>query len=400
MGLPVFVFLVAALAILIGAMRTAFMRIPHKELDWDTLIPMARESFYRENGTDRGLPLKGLVAVVTGATNGIGLSITRALTRKLGASVVAVGRSETKLQKLKNEFGDAVVTVRADFVDLYSVSRAADEIAMSFDSIDVLINNAGISYPSTLTFNATELETMDGFDRLFVTNYLSHVLLTEKLLPELYNSTARRPTIMQVTSNYHWLADGSDLVPASEGKGQVGGPLASRPGGAFAVLNFRGARAYANSKLGQLYHARSLQKRHPTLRVVSVCPSWVGTNILGGEGIPEREIMMKLGYRVDDWGISSALYALFVSSKAGEDFFTNTAYFEFLKGISNWMPRWASSVGVRDAFVNVVAFTGLIGQHFFSRAGPTRSSPESYDMEKAEALWEWSYRTLSKYLPA
>jgi NAD(P)-dependent dehydrogenase (short-subunit alcohol dehydrogenase family) len=390
--------LVAAVAVLLGALRAAFVRIPHKELDWDgVFLPMARQAGFRQDGGDEDgderLPLEGVRAVVTGATNGIGLALTRALVQKLGASVVAVGRSEAKLEKLRGELGASVTTVRADLADLDSVARAADEIAQSFDSIDILINNAGIAYPDWFTFNFSNKQ---GFDRLFVTNYLSHVLLTDKLLPKLHNSTAKRPTVLQVTSSYHIEADGSDLVPlpGREGQRHV---TASRPGGAHALLYFRGKRAYANSKLGQLYHARSLQKRHPKLRVVSICPSWVGTDIGGGEGVPRREVMMRLGYLVDGWGISSALYGLFSKEEEG-DFFSNTGYYEFFKSVMSGMPGWASTIGLRDAITNVVAISGLVGQHFFSRVGPTRASLESYDMEKAEALWEWSYRAISPYV--
>jgi hypothetical protein len=71
-----------------------------------------------------------------------------------------------------------------------------------------------------------------------------------------------------------------------------------------------------------------------------------------------------------------------------------------VSGVLSRMPGWASTIGLRDVITNVVALSGLVGQHYFSRVGPTRSSPESYDMEKAEALWEWSYRALSPYLSA
>jgi NAD(P)-dependent dehydrogenase (short-subunit alcohol dehydrogenase family) len=389
---------VAVFAVLAALLRASFMRISHKELDWDGMvIPMARAAFWRGEG-DEGAssnrpPLEGVKIVITGATNGIGLSLARALTQRLGATVIAVGRSEVKLQKLKGELGDTVTTVQADLVDLSSVSRAADKISETFDSIDILINNAGITYPSTFTLNTTRFATEHGYDRLFVTNYLSHVLLTEKLLPNLQKSP--RPTVMQVTSTFHWGVDGSDLVPLKDGGRPV---VAARPGGSHGLLYYRAQRAYANSKLGQLYHARSLKRRHPNLRVVSVCPSWVGTDIAGPEGDPSHDVIMKMGYRVDGWGISSALYGLFANEKTGDDYYTNTGFFSFMTSLFSQMPAWTYTIGVRDAITVTYALAGLVGQHFFSEISPTRSSPESYDTQKAEALWDWSYKALSPYL--
>jgi NAD(P)-dependent dehydrogenase (short-subunit alcohol dehydrogenase family) len=389
---------VAVLAVSVALIRVMFVRISHKELDWDGIvIPMARAAFGRGEGDDGASsdrpPLEGVKVVITGATNGIGLSLARVLTQRLGATVVAVGRSEAKLQKLKGELGDSVTTVEADLVDLASVSRAADTISETFDSIDILINNAGIFYParSTLTLDTTRFATEQGYDRLFVTNYLSHVLLTEKLLPKLQRSS--RPTVVQVTSNFHWGVDGSDLVPPNDG-----GPIvAARPGGSHGLLIFRGQRAYANSKLGQLYHARSLKRRYSNIRVVSVCPSWVGTNIVGPDGDPSHDVIMKLGYRVDGWGISSALYGLF-ANETGDDFYTNTGVFKYISALFARMPAWTYTVGWRDAITSTFAFASLVGQHFFSEISPTRSSPESYDMQKAEALWDWSYKALKPYL--
>jgi NAD(P)-dependent dehydrogenase (short-subunit alcohol dehydrogenase family) len=390
---------VAVLAVAVALLRIAFVRITPKEVDWDgVVIPMARAALGRgeagEDGTTTSNrpPLEGVKVVITGATNGIGLSLARALTQRLGATVIAVGRSEVKLQQLKGELGDSVTTVQADLVDLSSVSRAADKISETFDSIDVLINNAGITYPSSFTLDTTRFATQQGYDRLFVTNYLSHVLLTEKLLPKLQSSP--RPTVVQVTSTFHWGVDGSDLVPSKDGDLPI---VAARPGGSHGLLYFRAQRAYANSKLAQLYHARSLKRRYSNFRVVSVCPSWVGTDIVGPDGDPAHEVIMTMGYRVDGWGISSALFGLF-ANETGDDYYTNTGFFNLMTPLFSRMPQWTYTVGVRDAITVTYALAGLVGQHFFSGIAPTRSSPESYDTQKGEALWDWSYKALTPYL--
>jgi hypothetical protein len=55
---------------------------------------------------------------------------------------------------------------------------------------------------------------------------------------------------------------------------------------------------------------------------------------------------------------------------------------------------------VRDVLSANAGLSGLVGQHFFPGVGPRRSSVESYDADKAEALWEWSHRALAPYLSA
>ena len=107
---------------------------------------MARQySIARQNQevSQSDLPLTGVVAMVTGSTSGIGLSLTRALSR-LGAEVIAFGRSPTKLASLKEEI-PTVRTATADFEDLESVAESAKRILEDNDitHLDILINNAG-----------------------------------------------------------------------------------------------------------------------------------------------------------------------------------------------------------------------------------------------------------------
>jgi NAD(P)-dependent dehydrogenase (short-subunit alcohol dehydrogenase family) len=96
--------------------------------------------------------------------------------------------------------------------DLESVARTADEMLLQLDKIDVLINSAGIHYgfhPSTLFSKETaSFTTKQGYDKSFVTNFLSHVLLTEKLAPLL--KVSDRPKVVQISRyvyQYQYAAD-------------------------------------------------------------------------------------------------------------------------------------------------------------------------------------------------
>jgi NAD(P)-dependent dehydrogenase (short-subunit alcohol dehydrogenase family) len=86
-------------------------------------------------------PLSDTIVVLTGATSGIGLALTRALS-KMGAQVVALGRSSSKLAKLQEAL-PSVQTVKVDLSDLESVLQAADQL------IAALFLRESISFSTT-----------------------------------------------------------------------------------------------------------------------------------------------------------------------------------------------------------------------------------------------------------
>jgi NAD(P)-dependent dehydrogenase (short-subunit alcohol dehydrogenase family) len=262
--------------------------------------------------------LNGVVVLITGATSGIGLGLTRWLYRH-DATVIAMGRSASKLEALYNELrqqefdnntkdGERSVLVQqpqrffpvvADFADLQSVSSAVDAMvrgeyyddfvssdpdedapsdATHFpDHIDILVNNAGMHLGLETMWDPTyQPATKDGYDLVFQTNYLAHFLLTEKLLPTLL-ARSSSPRVVQVTSTFHFAVDGSDLNltnPGSETRISSSSsaksnamtttqtdPVASRPGGSHGFWIYRSQRQYANSKLAQILHSRFLQRQ-------------------------------------------------------------------------------------------------------------------------------------------
>jgi 3-oxoacyl-[acyl-carrier protein] reductase len=88
--------------------------------------------------------LEGRVAVVTGASKGIGASIARELWAS-GALVGLLARSETAICDLSEELGaDQTLPVRCDVRDPDSVRRAFSAVGERFGSIDALVNNAGL----------------------------------------------------------------------------------------------------------------------------------------------------------------------------------------------------------------------------------------------------------------
>jgi NAD(P)-dependent dehydrogenase (short-subunit alcohol dehydrogenase family) len=366
------------------------LAVPHRDLDYDkVIIPMAQRYAGDSNETpSQQQPLSDTIVVVTGATSGIGLALTRALS-KMGAQVVALGRSSSKLADLKEEL-PSIQIVKVDLSDLESVSQAADQLITSFPRIDILVNNGGM-HAGYGNFAASP-PNPQGFDPVFAVNYLSHFLLTEKLSSSLSKST--RPVILQTSSSYHWGVDGSDLLPEESGS-----PIASQPGGSHGWYVWRGQRSYANSKLAQIYHARSLKAQHPDLakaRIVSFCPGWVATSI-AGKGSFGDSLMDKFAFPMEGWGIASALHAMFEDND--EDYYINTQGFKAFEYLFADLPPWFYKTGLRDLVSLCSATLGLIVQRVVPYAGhPGVSSPESYNATIRDALYDWSQKAVAKWI--
>jgi len=113
--------------------------------------------------------------LITGATDGIGLETARKL-KSLGHKIIVHGRNAEKLQKVAEEL-DAD-SFKADFANLSEVRAMGEAILDKYESLDVLINNAGV-------FKTSNPRTKDGFDVRYVVNTFAPYLLTKMLIPLL-----------------------------------------------------------------------------------------------------------------------------------------------------------------------------------------------------------------------
>lgn len=89
--------------------------------------------------------LKDSVAVITGASSGIGQATARALVEE-GVKVVLVARSRDKLEALAKELGDRAVVKVADVADEAAIGKLFGEVKAEFGGLDLLFNNAGVGY--------------------------------------------------------------------------------------------------------------------------------------------------------------------------------------------------------------------------------------------------------------
>ena len=185
------------------------------------------------------------VAVVTGASSGIGLETAKALAAE-GWRVIAHGRdparSAAALEAIRAEAkaGQGVDMIVADLALMAEAARAAREIAALTDRVDVLVNNAGGAPKARVV-------TAEGNEATFAGNHLGHFLLTDRLLPLLRAAAAERPAgavrVINTSSSGHEATPGLDWNNLQ------------------LLENFQPGLAYCNAKLANIYFTRELARR-------------------------------------------------------------------------------------------------------------------------------------------
>src|SRR5262245_1252322 len=133
-------------------------------------------------GMARPLDLAGCVAVVTGASSGIGAALARALVKR-GAAVALVARRTDRLRALADEIeagGGRASVHPGDVAERDGVERSADEIRARYGRVDGLVNNAGFVHHGLVKDQPPE-----NIERLVATNLLGTLHWTQALLPAL-----------------------------------------------------------------------------------------------------------------------------------------------------------------------------------------------------------------------
>jgi NAD(P)-dependent dehydrogenase (short-subunit alcohol dehydrogenase family) len=188
----------------------------------------------------------GRTAVITGANTGLGYETAAALAAK-GARVVLAVRNLDKgkaaADLIANRSPGASVAVQElDLTSLQSISNAADELRSHHESIDLLINNAGVMFTPKAT-------TKDGFELQFGTNHLGHFAFTGQLLDRLLAVPGSR--VVTVSSIGHRLSPiRFDDLQSEHRYSRVG--------------------AYGQSKLANLLFTYELQRRLTGTHTIAV----------------------------------------------------------------------------------------------------------------------------------
>jgi len=176
-------------------------------------------------------PLSEQVILVTGATDGLGRGVARALAAE-GATVLLHGRSRERLdaavEEIRAQTGNSNLRAYcADLASLNEVRRLGGEVVGHESRLDALVNNAGIG--TTLPGDGERMLSADGYELRFAVNYLAGFLLTHRLTDLLVASAPAR--IVNVSSAGQAPIDFDDVM---------------------LEHGYSGTRAYAQSKLAQI----------------------------------------------------------------------------------------------------------------------------------------------------
>ncbi|WP_211655747.1 oxidoreductase [Planococcus alpniumensis] len=212
--------------------------------------------------------MTGKTAIITGANSGLGLETAKTFVR-LGARVILAVRDLEKgkaaEQEIREESPKAPIEVmKLDLSDLESVRAFAETFISRFDSLDLLVNNAGVMTPPYA-------KTKDGFELQFGSNHLGHFALTGLLLPLLIHTENSRVVTLSSLAHRNAAID-FDNLDGSKG--------------------YKAMKFYGQSKLANLMFATELDKRlkQHGLSTLSIgChPGISSTNLfkIGGREMP------------------------------------------------------------------------------------------------------------------
>ncbi|MFF3380413.1 SDR family oxidoreductase [Streptomyces sp. NPDC002680] len=185
---------------------------------------------------------QGRVAVITGASSGIGAATARSL-HAAGYRVALLARRTDRIKALADELGDGAIAISADVTDRDALVAAADRVKQEFGGTDVLVNNVGV-----MLLGPFSAEQSDDYRKMIEVNLLGAITATEVFLDQIKDG-------------------GGDLINISSVAGRVAGP---------------GSGVYSASKWGVNGWSESLrQELLPDVRVTLIEPGVVDTELPG-----------------------------------------------------------------------------------------------------------------------
>ncbi len=183
----------------------------------------------------------GRVAVITGASSGIGAATARALAAD-GHRVALLARRVDRIEALAGELGDGAIAIEADVTDREALVAAAQRVQQELGGTDVLVNNAGV-----MLLGPFSSEQRADYRQMIEVNLLGAITTTEVFLD-------------QIRAN-----GGGDLINISSVAGRTARPING---------------VYAATKWGINGWSESLrQELQPDVRVTVIEPGAVGTEL-------------------------------------------------------------------------------------------------------------------------
>ncbi|KAJ4002679.1 hypothetical protein NW752_002499 [Fusarium irregulare] len=297
---------------------------------------------------DTDIPsLDGKVILITGGNSGLGLETTRQLLKHDPAKIFLACRSKAKFDQAITELQEsgckteAVQFLSLNLASLESIKSAVKEFQEASTRLDVLVNNAGIMM-------TPEGLTEEGYEIQIGTNHMGHAFLTHLLLPTLEETTKLNPDVRVI-----FLAS----------MGEAFAPKDPYHFDQFKTTmpNLSSSARYSISKLTNVHYAAALAERHPNLKVISLHPGVVQTNLTGP-------------------AISSSLIVGTITRLVFSIMGVNSS-----KGALNQLWALSSPEAETGVFYHPVGVKG-------------KGSKLSQDKEAREKLWDWTQQEIKQHL--
>ncbi len=282
---------------------------------------------------------RGRVIVITGASSGIGKKATKVLAGKNATVVLAVRdiqKAKSVVEEVKKSCPQADLDIiKLELGDLQSVHGFVEDFKLSYQQLDVLINNAGVMMCPYST-------TKDGFEIQMGINHLGHFALTGLLMPFLKDTKGSRIVVTSSIAHKQGNLNFDDLQ--------------------WTNRKYNTIKAYNDSKLANLYFAyelvRKLKNDHDAPMVTAAHPGYTSTD-LQRHSLFWRIMNPLLAQRVEQGTLPTLRAAFDPDAKAG-DFYGPSGFME----------------GKGDPVL-------------------VKSTPLSHDENKAKRLWEVSEKLTS-----
>lgn len=234
------------------------------------------------------------IAIITGASGGIGREFTALMLEESIDEIWAIARNQEKLDILKKELGDKVVTISKDLTKLSELQEIGDMLHKVNPIVAYLVNNAGIA-----KMGSYKDFTIDEINNTVNLNCMAPVILSTLCIP--------------------YMIKGSRILNISSAS-------------AFFPLPY--LNLYAASKAFERSYSRSLnaELKGSGITATAVCPSWVDTDLL-----PKEVNGKPITYRGIVAPKKVAIKAL-VDAKRGKDMSVCTMYVKFEHLLSKLFP--------------------------------------------------------------
>ncbi|MGA0019081.1 MAG: SDR family NAD(P)-dependent oxidoreductase [Steroidobacteraceae bacterium] len=299
--------------------------------------PFGAESTAEE--VTAGIDLTGKLALVTGATSGLGLETARVLAQR-GASVIVAGRSLGKAETACRELGMDTQPLALELEQGESIVTAAQSVLALERPIDILVCNAGI-------MALPQLEQVGGIEKQFAVNHLGHFMLVNRLLPAVEAAAQGRIVIVS-SLGYRWAPEAGIEFDNLSGE-----------------RDYEPNRMYGQSKLANalfsLELARRFRESGSTATANALHPGVINTN---------------LGRHFDAWKRVAASLIGWTFMKSIEEGAATSCYLATAPALST------------------------VSGYYFEDCNPVVPTPGKHmeDLAMAQRLWDVSRELCTEYL--